>query len=55
MRRLPLRGDWANLPDEVLLKVRLAVPEERARQEVTGLLTAQVMNSLHGGAYRLSL
>jgi N-glycosylase/DNA lyase len=37
------------------LRLRLAVPEERARQEVTVLLTVQVMNYLHGGGYRLSL
>ncbi|MDA1184810.1 MAG: hypothetical protein O2930_09220 [Acidobacteria bacterium] len=37
------------------LRLRLAVPEERARQEFTVLVTVQVMNYLHGGGYRLSL
>jgi hypothetical protein len=37
------------------LRLRLAVPEERARQEVAVLLTVQAMNYLHGGGYRLSL
>jgi len=37
------------------LRLRLAVPEEQARQEFTVLLTVQVMNYLHGGGYRLSL
>jgi hypothetical protein len=53
MRRLPLRGDW--VPDKALLEVRLAVTEDPARQDVTALLTVQVMNSLLGGGNRLSL
>ena len=37
------------------LKLRLAVPEEQARQEFTVLLTVQVMNYLHSGGHRLFL
>lgn len=37
------------------LKLRLAVPEERARQEFTVLLTVQTMNYLHSGGHRLAL
>jgi hypothetical protein len=55
MPRLPLRDDWAELPDQAEFEVRLAVPDEHARQAVTVLLTVQVMHYLHGGGYRLSL
>jgi hypothetical protein len=37
------------------LKLRLAVPEEQARQEFTVLLTVQTMNYLHSGGHRLFL
>ena len=37
------------------LKLRLAVPEDRARQEFTVLLTVQEMNYLHSGGHRLFL
>ena len=37
------------------LKLRLAVPEDQARQEFTGLLTVQAMNYLHSGGHRLFL
>ena len=37
------------------LKLRLAVPEERARQEFGVLLTVQVMNYLHSGGHRVFL
>ena len=37
------------------LKLRLAVPEEQARQEFTVLLTVQAMNYLHAGGHRLFL
>jgi hypothetical protein len=37
------------------LKLRLAVPEEQARQEFTVLLTVQTMNHLHSGGHRLYL
>jgi len=37
------------------LKLRLAVPEEQARQEFTVLLTVQTMNHLHSGGHRLFL
>jgi hypothetical protein len=37
------------------LKLRLAVPEDQARQEFTVLLTVQAMNYLHGGGHRLAL
>jgi hypothetical protein len=37
------------------LKLRLAVPEEHARQEFTVLLTVQTMNHLHSGGHRLFL
>jgi hypothetical protein len=37
------------------LKLRLAVPEEQARQEFTVLLTVQAMNYLHSGGHRLML
>ncbi len=35
------------------LKLRLAVPEDQARQEFTVLLTVQAMNYLHSGGHRL--
>jgi hypothetical protein len=37
------------------LKLRLAVPEEQARQEFTVLVTVQAMNYLHSGGHRLFL
>jgi putative zinc-binding metallo-peptidase len=37
------------------LKLRLAGPEEQARQEFTVLLTVQAMNYLHSGGHRLFL
>ena len=37
------------------LKLRLAVPEDRARQEFAVLLTVQVMNYLHSGGHRVFL
>jgi hypothetical protein len=37
------------------LKLRLAVPEEQARQEFTVLLTVQTMNHLQSGGHRLFL
>jgi hypothetical protein len=37
------------------LKLRLAVPEERARQEFAVLLTVQAMNYLHSGGHRVFL
>jgi hypothetical protein len=37
------------------LKLRLAGPEDQARQEFTVLLTVQVMNYLHSGGHRLLL
>jgi hypothetical protein len=37
------------------LKLRLAVPEEHARQEFTVLLTVQAMNYLHSGGHRVYL
>jgi hypothetical protein len=37
------------------LKLRLAVPEDQARQEFTVLLTVQAMNYLHSGKHRLAL
>ncbi|MGE5357711.1 MAG: putative zinc-binding metallopeptidase [Bacteroidales bacterium] len=37
------------------LKLRLAVPEDQARQELAVLLTVQTMNYLHGGRHRLAL
>jgi len=37
------------------LKLRLAVPEDRAQQEFTVLLTVQAMNYLHSGGHRLFL
>ena len=37
------------------LKLRLAVPEDQARQEFTVLLTVQTMNHLHTGGHRLFL
>jgi hypothetical protein len=37
------------------LKLRLAVPEDQARQEFTVLLTVQAMNYLHSGGHRLFL
>jgi hypothetical protein len=70
MRR-PLRrlvADWTGIYqytiDQVLediiqrcreLKLRLAVPEDQARQEFTVLLTVQAMNYLHSGKHRLAL
>ncbi len=37
------------------LKLRLAVPEERARYEFTVLVTVQTMNYLHSGRHRVAL
>ena len=37
------------------LKLRLAMPEDRARQELAVLLTVQSMNYLHSGGHRLAL
>jgi hypothetical protein len=37
------------------LKLRLAVPEEQARQEFVVLLTVQAMNYLHSGGHRVFL
>jgi hypothetical protein len=37
------------------LKLRLALPEDQARQEFTVLLTVQVMNHMHSGGHRLVL
>ena len=37
------------------LKLRLAVPEEKARHEFTVLLTVQTMNYLHSGRHRVAL
>ena len=37
------------------LKLRLAVPEDEARQEFTVLLTVQAMNYLHSGGHRVCL
>ncbi len=37
------------------LKLRLAVPEDVAKQEFTVLLTVQVMNYLHSGRHRVAL
>lgn len=37
------------------LRLRLAVPEDQARQEFTVLLTVQAMNYLHSGGHRLAL
>jgi hypothetical protein len=37
------------------LKLRLAVPEEQARQQFTVLLTVQAMNYLHSGGHRVFL
>jgi hypothetical protein len=37
------------------LKLRLAVPEDRARQEFAVLLTVQAMNYLQGGGHRVFL
>jgi hypothetical protein len=37
------------------LKLRLAVPEEQARHELTVLLTVQTMNYLHSGRHRVAL
>ena len=37
------------------LKLRLAIPEDQARQEFTVLLTVQVMNYLHSGRHRVAL
>ena len=37
------------------LKLRLSVPEDTARREVTVLLTVQAMNFLHSGRHRLAL
>jgi hypothetical protein len=37
------------------LKLRLAIPEDHARQEFTVLLTVQVMNYLHSGRHRVAL
>jgi len=37
------------------LKLRVAIPEDEARQEFTVLLTVQVMNYLHSGRHRVAL
>jgi hypothetical protein len=37
------------------LRLRLAIPEDTARQEFTVLLTVQAMNYLHSGGHRLFL
>jgi hypothetical protein len=37
------------------LRLRLAMPEDQARQEFTVLLTVQVMNYLHSGRHRVAL
>jgi Putative zinc-binding metallo-peptidase len=37
------------------LKLRLAVPEDQARQQFTVLLTVQAMNYLHSGGHRVAL
>ena len=37
------------------LKLRLAVPEDQARQEFTVFLTVQTMNYLHSGHHRVAL
>jgi len=37
------------------LKLRLAIPEDRARHEFTVLLTVQTMNHLHNGRHRVAL
>ncbi len=37
------------------LKLRLAIPEDQARQEFAVLLTVQVMNYLHSGRHRVAL
>ena len=37
------------------LKLRLAVPEDEARQQFTVLLTVQAMNYLHSGGHRVAL
>jgi hypothetical protein len=37
------------------LKLRLAEPEDQARQEFTVLLTVQTMNYLHSGGHRVAL
>ena len=37
------------------LKLRLALPDDQARQEFTVLLTVQVMNYLHSGRHRVAL
>jgi hypothetical protein len=37
------------------LKLRLAVPEERARYEFMILVTVQTMNYLHSGRHRVAL
>jgi hypothetical protein len=37
------------------LKLRMAIPEDQARQEFTVLLTVQVMNYLHSGRHRVAL
>ena len=36
------------------LKLRLAIPEDQARQAFTVLLTVQVMNYLHSGRHRIA-
>ena len=37
------------------LNLRLAVPEDQARQQFTVLLTVQTMNYLHSGGHRVAL
>ena len=36
-------------------ELRLAVPEDEARQQFTVLLTVQTMNYLHSGGHRVAL
>ena len=57
-------GEYQYTIDQVLeemvarcreLKLRLAVPEDQAKQEFTVLLTVQTMNHLHSGGHRLFL
>jgi hypothetical protein len=66
VRRLVARwtGIYQHTIDRVLadmiercreLKLRLAVPEERARDEFPVLLTVQAMNYLHSGRHRVAL
>ena len=54
-RSSPIVNDGTALPRCRELRLRLAVPEDQARQEFTVLLTVQVMNYLHSGGHRLFL